>query len=71
MKRYQAVKIEKREYLNNEHAHVVTIHDRQGKGGIDYAWYYNLPLKTVVKYLRSEDVEVSKHVENGGSLRLY
>jgi hypothetical protein len=71
-KRYQAICIEKQYYTNtNHHAHVVAVYDRYGKEGISNMWYHDLSKTELIKALRCDGVEVSKHVENGGSLRLY
>ncbi len=71
-KRYQAVSIEKRwRIATNEYFYVVKVHDTRGKDGIFNMWYENVPKSQVVRHLRAEDIEVSKHVENGGKLRLF
>jgi hypothetical protein len=72
MKRYQAVSIERRDFYNrNIHEHVVAVHDRIGGTGIKLHWYYNLSKTELIKQLRMDGIEVSKHVENGGELRTH
>ena len=68
-KRYQAVRISFSNYKYNWE-YTVLIHDRLGKDGIFLERYTHTTRTAVIKALRADGVEVSKHVENGGSLRL-
>ena len=71
-KQYQAVSIEKRIcQLKKEYYYVVRIYDTRGRFGILEEWFYNTPKNQVIRYLRADNVEVGKYVENGGKLRLY
>lgn len=73
MKRYQTVSIEKDNYFSGKKTKrfIVCLHDRRGIDGIFYVPYYTKSKKRLIALLRSDDIEVSKHVENGGKLRLY
>lgn len=71
-KRYQAVCIEKEYYSNSNHfSYVVAVHDRLGKERIHCLWYHDISKTELLKCLRSDGVEVSKHVENGGELKTH
>ena len=72
MKRYQTVSIIQSDILHNKSKlYIVTLYDRFGIDGIFKTAYYTKSKKRLIKLLRSDDIEVSKHVENGGKLRLY
>ena len=69
-KRYQAVAIERQHY-NNHHEYIVAVHDCFGRDGIFLMRYHDISKTEVIRLLRADGVEVSKHVENGGKLRLF
>ena len=68
-KRYQAVAID-REHYKNHWEYIVLVHDRTGKDGLFQYGFYDMSKTAVIKELRAKGIEVSKHVENGGELRL-
>lgn len=71
MKRYQAVSIK---YLGTSDTHFrvykIILHDRIGQEGYFGVLYFGQSKREIIKHCRRCDVEVSKYVENGGSLRL-
>lgn len=72
MKRIQVVSIEKVGKVARANTYRVTLHDKRGQWGIlvEYHTVFG-DRRDLIKRLRNyEEYEVSKHVENGGKLRL-
>lgn len=71
-KRYQAVSIEKSVKLSDgSYIYYVQFHDKHGKQGVFWGRFTSKNKRGLINRLRFSDVEISKHVENGGKLRLF
>lgn len=73
MKQFQVVSIERsKQRWEDGYLYFVTIHDRYSRyEPIFRLSFYRNNKKSLVRDLRSDGVEVSEHVANGGTLRLY